>query len=45
MWAKACAVAPLMATSVPMPTPVTMKPTWLTMWYASSRRMSLARIA
>jgi hypothetical protein len=31
MWVKACAAAPFSARAVPMPTPQTMKPTWLTM--------------
>ena len=31
MWAKACAATPLSASSVPMPMPAIMKPTWLMM--------------
>jgi hypothetical protein len=31
MWVKACAAAPFSAISVPMPMPVIMNPTWLTM--------------
>ena len=45
MWVKAWAAAPLSAISVPIPIPVTMKPTWFTMEYARMRRMSFSRRA
>ena len=45
MWAKAWEAAPLSAISVPIPMPVTINPTWLTMEYARMRRMSFSKSA